>query len=275
MAQQLPDSLTPTSLAQAAVIALGIANSMDKAKATRRFAKAWQSGAISEIGSAPIPKEPAREEKPILVPPQEVPRRKVTQEVVGRVAMLHALAHIELHAINLCWDIIARFAATPMPKDFYDDWVSVADDEARHHLLLCERLDQLGSFYGALPAHAGLWKGAEVTEHNLKARLAVVPMVLEARGIDVTPGIIKKLKAAKDFESADRLQVIYDDEITHVAKGKRWFEYLCEQDKEDPIESWQNIILTLFKGRVKSPFNEEGRNKADFPIDFYGPIADL
>ena len=265
----------PDSLAQAAVIALGTANSIEKAETTRRYAKAWQRGEISLVGTAAIPKEPAREEKPILVPPQEVPRRKVTQDVEGRVAMLHALAHIELHAINLCWDIVARFASTPMPKGFYDDWVSVADDEARHHLLLCERLDQLGSFYGALPAHAGLWKGAEVTEHNLKARLAVVPMVLEARGIDVTPGIIKKLIAVKDYESAERLQVIYDDEITHVAKGKRWFEYLCEQDKEDPIESWQNIILTLFKGRVKSPFNEAGRDKANFPIDFYGPIADL
>ena len=265
----------PTTLSEAARIALTTANSIEKAKLSRRFALAWQQGDIKSIGTAEIPKEPAREEAPILVPPQEVPRRKITPEVEGRVALLHALTHIELHAINLCWDIIVRFASTEMPKGFYDDWVSVADDEARHHLLLCERLDQLGSHYGALPAHAGLWQGAEVTEHNLKARLAVVPMVLEARGIDVTPGMIDKLKLVKDYESADRLQVIYDDEITHVAKGKRWFEYLCQQDNEDPVESWQNIILTLFKGRVKSPFNVEGRNQADFPIDFYGPIADL
>ncbi|MCZ4279444.1 ferritin-like domain-containing protein [Kiloniella laminariae] len=268
-------SILPKTLAEAAAQALCIANSQEKSEYSRLCARAWQAGTISRVGLADIPPEPAREESPVLVPPTEVPRRKVTQDPEGRIALLHALAHIELHAINLCWDIIVRFARTPMPKEFYDDWVAIADDEARHHLLLCERLKQLGSHYGALPAHAGLWQGAEVTEHNLKARLAVVPMVLEARGLDVTPGIIVRLRAVKDFESADRLQIIYDDEISHVARGKRWFEYLCQQDAEDPIESWQNIILTLFKGRVRSPFNTEGRDLAGFPIDYYGPVADL
>lgn len=267
--------LLPIQLAEAAVLTLKTANSHDKAVLSLQIGQQWKVGHFSSIGTAIPPDAPARENTPELVPPAQVPRRRLNRATAGRTALLHALCHIELHAINLCWDIIARFSTAQMPRDFYDDWISIAEDEARHHLMLCERLDELGSFYGAMPAHDGLWQAADVTKDDLKARLAIVPMVLEARGLDVTPGMIKKLHAAEDFNSAARLEIIYQEEITHVARGKRWFDLLCHRENRDPIKTWQALVLKYFRGQVKSPFNVTGRDQANFPIDFYGPIADL
>ncbi|WP_343559517.1 ferritin-like domain-containing protein [Kiloniella sp. b19] len=273
--EETPRPELPDTLAEAAVQALNTANSKEKARLSLLIAKHWQENGFAEVGTAMPADEPAREAEPELVPPAKVPRRKINRSVAGRTALLHALCHIELHAINLCWDIIARFTAIPMPKGFYDDWVGIAEDEARHHLMLCERLEELGSRYGAMAAHDGLWQAADVTKADLKARLAIVPMVLEARGLDVTPGMIEKLQAAEDFNSSARLDIIYDEEITHVARGKRWFELLCEREGTEPIETWQKLVMKYFRGSVKSPFNIEGRDLANFPIDFYGPIADL
>jgi uncharacterized ferritin-like protein (DUF455 family) len=191
----------------------------------------------------------------------------------GRVALLHALAHIELNAIDLAWDIIARFADDALPRAFYDDWVGVAEEEARHHALLAERLAALGAAYGDLPAHDGLWQAAQATAHDLLARLAVVPLVLEARGLDVTPAMIERLNRFGDAPSAAVLQVIYDDEIGHVAIGMRWFAWLCAERGAEPVATYQNLVRRHFKGALKPPFNRSGRDAAGLAEHYYAPLA--
>jgi uncharacterized ferritin-like protein (DUF455 family) len=168
------------------------------------------------------------------------------------VALLHALAHIELNAIDLAWDLVARFAGNDLPRRFFDDWVAVADEEATHHGLLAARLAELGAAYGDLPAHDGLWEAAADTAHDLLARLAVVPLVLEARGLDVTPEMIRRLERAGDGASAAILRIIYRDEIKHVAAGRHHF-----------------------KGSLKPPFNNAARDEAGFGPSYYAPLAVL
>jgi uncharacterized ferritin-like protein (DUF455 family) len=202
-----------------------------------------------------------------------MPKRRGGGSPAGRIALLHALAHIELNAIDLAWDIIARFAAADLPRAFYDDWVGVATEEAEHHALLAERLRAFGASYGDLPAHDGLWQAAEATSHDLLARLAVVPLVLEARGLDVTPTMIARLDRLGDTESAAVLRRIYDDEIGHVATGMRWFAFLCARGTLPPAETYHALVRRYFKGVLKPPFNDEGRAAAGFSAVFYAPLA--
>ena len=169
--------------------------------------------------------------------PGAVPRRKIGRGVAGRFALIHALAHIGLNAIDLAWDIIARFAAPRLPRDFVTDWIIVATEEAKHFALLAGRLHELGGRYGDLPAHDGLWQAAMATRHDLTARLAVVPLVLEARGLDVTPAMIAKLEAAGDDRSAAILRTVYRDAITHVATGTRWFQFACAAAGWEPASA--------------------------------------
>ena len=178
----------PPNLLDEAVAILRTSDASEKAALTRCLAKKWRDGTIAALGRAQAPDRPARPNAPVLSAPRDVPRRRINKNVVGRTALLHALAHIELNAIDLAWDILVRFAvsgalAPSVVRDFADDWVLVADEEAKHFLLLNERLDKLGSFYGALNAHDGLWEAAAKTAHDLSARLAIVPLVLEARGL--------------------------------------------------------------------------------------------
>ena len=187
--------------------------------------------------------------------------------------MLHALAHIELNAIDLAVDILARFPQEAMPSAFFDDWVKVADEEAKHFLMLSGRLHTLGATYGDLPAHDGLWEAAMQTASDLLARLALVPLVLEARGLDVTPGMIERLETVGDDESAAILRVIYDDEIGHVACGKHWFEHLARRRGQDPKDIWQKLVREEFKGKLKPPFNEVARDAANFPSAYYLPLT--
>lgn len=191
----------------------------------------------------------------------------------GRTALLHALAHIELNAIDLAWDIIARFTGEDLPRAFYDDWVAVADEEAKHHGLLAARLASLGAAYGDLPAHDGLWQAAEATAHDLLARLAVVPLVLEARGLDVTPAMIAKCESAGESANAEVLRVIYEDEVGHVAIGKRWFDFLCRRRGLEPVTAWQTQVRRHFKGTLKPPFNTDGRAAAGFPASYYDALG--
>jgi uncharacterized ferritin-like protein (DUF455 family) len=149
----------------------------------------------------------------------------------------------------------------------------VADEEGKHYLLLAGRLAELGMAYGDLPAHDGLWQAAEETAHDLLARLAVVPLVLEARGLDVTPVMIAKLQAVDDHDSAAVLEVIYAEEIGHVAIGKRWFDHLCAKRDLAPQETWQALVRRHFRGQLKPPFNETARDQAGLPLDFYGALA--
>ncbi|MEE3622739.1 ferritin-like domain-containing protein [Nitrospirillum sp. BR 11752] len=270
----------PPSLAAAAVTVLTTAAPMEKVRLTRTFAAAWRAGSLPDRpGDTVPPDRPARPARPELKLPRDMPKRRKAGSVAGRVALLHALAHIELNAIDLAWDIVARFPTfpdgTPAPSTFKDDWVKVADEEAKHHALLAQRLAALDAAYGDLPAHDGLWQASEVTAHDLAARLALVPMVLEARGLDVTPMMIANLKKVGDEDSAAVLQIIHDEEIGHVAAGRHWFGVIAAAAGNDPAAQWRALVRQYFKGDIKRPFNDASRAKANFPPDWYEPLAPL
>jgi len=253
------------------------ADPREKAAAARHMRAQWLSG--REIGqpSGELPHQPARPTKPELVAPSQVPKRRLGSPA-GRGALLHAVAHIELNAIDLAADMIARFAlhddiADKDKADFITDWSAVCDDEARHFIMLADRLDQLGLSYGDHPAHNGLWEAAQTTCNNFPARVAIAPLVLEARGLDVTPGMIKRLMSVGDQESARLLQIIYDEEIAHVATGAKWFQYLAERKNESP-ESWFHFLVrNHFRGQIKSPFNDKARTLAGLSKAYYMPLA--
>jgi uncharacterized ferritin-like protein (DUF455 family) len=265
------------SLAQMAVEVLSTADGRAKTALSHAHAAAWRAartgGARPEVGTAQPPLHPARPAKPELLKPRDVPRRKPSSPE-GRIAMLHAVAHIELNAVDLHWDIIARFADVPLPIGFFDDWVKAADEESKHFNLLCDCLEAHGSFYGALPAHAGMWQAAEETKDDFMGRLAVVPMVLEARGLDVTPGMIEIFRKAGDSQVVDALEVIYAEEVHHVAYGSKWFHFLCGRHDLDPVVIFHELVRRYFHGSLKPPFNEEKRAEAGLPPDFYWPLSE-
>jgi uncharacterized ferritin-like protein (DUF455 family) len=263
----------PNTLTAAAVAVLSAAEPATKIALSHETAEAWRQVEISEIGDTPPPDRPARPERPVLLPPREMPKRRAGGEPESRVALLHAIAHIELNAIDLAWDLIARFAGENLPRAFFDDWVAVADEEAKHHGLLADRLACLGAAYGDLPAHDGLWEAAEATSADLLARLAVVPLVLEARGLDVTPAMIARLESVGDAASADVLNTIYRDEIAHVAAGRRWFEWECARRGSPPVQTYQDLVRRYFKGILKPPFNDAARAEAGFKTAYYAPLA--
>ena len=261
------------SLTQAACAVLGAADPAEKVRLSAATAEAWRGGHIAEVGAARPPDRPARPDRPLLLAPRDLPKRKAGQGRERRVALLHALAHIELNAIDLAWDIVARFARENLPEGFYDDWVRVADEEALHFRLLGERLAALDAAYGDLPAHDGLWQAAAETAHDLLARLAIVPLVLEARGLDVTPPMIASLERAGDTESAAILRRIYEDEIGHVTTGRHWFEQVCAARGLEPVAAWQDLVRRHFRGTLKPPFNDDARAAAGFDAAFYRPLA--
>jgi uncharacterized ferritin-like protein (DUF455 family) len=238
------------------------------------MATRWRTGAIVEIGSGTPADRPARPDRPALKMPRDMPRRGRGLSAANRVALLHALAHIELNAIDLACDIVARFADNDLPRAFYDDWTRVADEEAQHFTLLTGRLAAFGAAYGDLPAHDGLWQAAENTAHDLMARLAVVPLVLEARGLDVTPAMIRNFEKAGDAAGVAVLERIYEDEIGHVAIGRRWFEWAARRDGREPVTAWQSLVREHFGGVLKPPFNAEARGRAGLTPDFYLPISE-
>jgi uncharacterized ferritin-like protein (DUF455 family) len=243
-----------------------------KVALSRALAARWRDGAIG-IGSAVAPPRPARPARPELLPPRDMPKRRNFGSQAGRIALLHALAHIELNAIDLAWDILARFSDPALPRGFCDDWVAVAAEEAEHFALLARRLQALGAAYGDLPAHDGLWEAAAATAQDLLARLAIVPLVLEARGLDVTPEMILRLERAGDTESAAVLRRIYQDEIGHVAVGLRWFDWLCHRCGLDPAAAFHDRVRRYFTGTLKPPFNRAARDAAGFPAEYYEPLA--
>ena len=263
-----------STLSSSIVAALETADPHKKANATRQIVAAWRANHITELGQTRPPERPARPVKPELLPPRSVPRRRITTGTTGRVALLHAIVHIELNAIDLALDMACRFVEQSLPKDFYSDWLGVADDESRHFLMLSDRLAQMGAAYGDLPAHDGLWQAADATKDDLLARLAIAPLVLEARGLDVTPAMIEKLTNVGDPDSAAALGIIMTDEVGHVAVGKRWFDYVCGLGRLDPVSSWHRLVTTYFHGDLKPPFNLAARRAAKFSAAFYGPLAE-
>lgn len=206
---------------------------------------------------------PGRPERPLLIAPRDVPRRGLGSDA-GRAALIHAVAHIEFNAINLALDACWRFR--DMPADYYRDWLGVAQDEARHFALLSARLAQLGVAYGDLPAHNGLWEAAEKTAQDALLRMALVPRVLEARGLDVTPGMIARLQEVGDAETVAILQIILQEEVGHVAVGTRWFKHLCEQRGLDPQSTFHRL-LAEHRVKIHPPLNREARQQAGFDAD--------
>lgn len=265
------------SLAEMALEVLSCADGRAKTALSHAHAATWvaarASGVPLAIGSAEPPLRPARPDKPELRDPRDVPRRRPGSPQ-GRIALLHAVAHIELNAVDLHWDILARFSEVEMPLGFYDDWIKAADEESKHFNLICDCLEALGSHYGALPAHAGMWRAAEDTRADLMGRLAVVPMVLEARGLDVTPGMIEVFRKAGESRTVAALEVIYAEEVGHVAYGSKWFHFLCGRHNIDPKDEFHRLVRHYFHGSLKPPFNAEKRAEAGLPPDFYWPLTD-
>ncbi|HVJ55387.1 MAG TPA: ferritin-like domain-containing protein [Aliidongia sp.] len=264
----------PATLGAGAAAVLETAQPADKVALSHDIAAAWRAGSLPLGDGPPPPDRPARPQHPALLLPRDMPKRRSAGSLASRIALLHALAHIELNALDLAWDLIARFGAD-LPQGGHGDWVRVADEEATHHALLAERLAALGAAYGDLPAHDGLWQAAEATSHDLLARLAVVPLVLEARGLDVTPPMIASLEQAGDAESAAVLRRIYRDEIGHVAIGRRAFERLCAVRGLDPASTYQELVRRHFKGKLKRPFNTSARDEAGLESGFYEALADI
>ncbi len=266
------------SLAEMAVQVLATADGREKTALGRKHAATWfaarAAGTPLPIGAAVPPLRPARPALPLLLDPRDVPRRRPGTPA-GRVALLHALAHIELNAVDLHWDIVARFTHIPLPLGYYDDWVKAADDEAKHFNLIADCLEAAGSFYGAMPAHAGMWRAAEDTVDDLLGRLAVVPMVLEARGLDVSPAMIEVFRKAGDAGALSALEIIYSEEVAHVAYGSKWFNFLCGRHDQDPKDAFHILVRKYFHGALKPPFNDEKRAEAGIPPDFYWPLANL
>ncbi|MBP1856954.1 ferritin-like domain-containing protein [Rhizobium herbae] len=258
------------SLRDGAVRAIRAADLDIKTLLAQETARRWSERSLSlrSPRDASVPDRPGRPEKPDLIPPRQMPKRALTTDK-GRIALLHAIAHIELNAVDLALDIVARFASEPVPKSFFDGWMQVAFEEAKHFRMVRDRLRQLGADYGDLPAHDGLWQAAHDTRNDLTARLAVVPLILEARGLDVTPALQTRMREAGDLESAAVLDVIYEDEKGHVAVGAKWFRFLCARQKRDPAAAFQALVRANFRGPLKAPFNDIARAEAGLTPSFY------
>jgi len=244
----------------------------DKVMLTRQVARDWRLGRLTFAFDATMPEVPGRPDHPELLPPGRMPKRGKAQSERGRIALFHALAHIEFVAIDLALDMAGRFGAE-MGAEFVSDFLAVAADEAMHFSLLDRHLATMCARYGDLPAHEGLWNAAHDTRHDAAARLAVVPMVLEARGLDVTPATIERVTASGDARGARILSRILDDEIRHVAFGTKHFITLAEKRRTPPESLWKRLVSLHFRGRLKPPFNDSARRRAGLSLDYYGALA--
>ncbi|SPO29542.1 related to Rieske [2Fe-2S] domain protein [Ustilago trichophora] len=305
-----PPSPLPKTLVEWAVLVLNTSDPVKKVAYTRLAAKAFRSGECKVIGGGrwntsdafagrrewivkpqeSAPERPPRMKEEVRVRPGQEGKRGRGGTEKSRIAILHSLANIEQWAIDLAWDIIARaprlcaqfFAGDnedaptqKMPMQFFSDFVKVAEDEAKHFSLLTKRLEEMGSYFGALPVHHGLWDSAMETAHSLTARLSIIHLVHEARGLDVNPTTIKKFDNAGDKESVETLTVIHLDEITHVSAGHRWMTWLCSNARPqlDPVQVFRQEVRRNFIGRLKGPFNAEDRRKAGLDKEWYDDLV--
>ena len=252
-----------TDLFELARDCLAACDSADKVSRTLAAAALVHDGSYRLDAGAPAVAvvTPGRPDKPSLVHHSGLPGRKLGSEA-GRKAFIHALAHIEFNAINLAWDAVLRFRG--LPDAYYADWVKVAGEEALHFRMLNDRLNELGSEYGDYPAHDGLWEMAAKTADDVLDRMALVPRVLEARGLDVTPAMINRLQKCGDNKTAALLQRIYTDEIGHVETGSRWFRYVCRQRGLEPATKFRAILVEYKMDRIKRPLNGAARAQAGF-----------
>lgn len=270
---RLAETVNAENVAGACRSVLCAAHPRAKVAAARRAARDWRLGRLRHDFDTAMPDQPARPAEPLLLLPRDMPRRGGAGSLRNQIALIHALAHIEFSAIDLAFDLIGRFGAG-LPCAFVDDWMKVGAEEAMHFALLDRRLRQLGSHYGALAAHDGLWDAAHETRHDLAARLAVVPMVLEARALDVAPPTIERLERVGDLTSARILRRILSDEIKHVEAGTRWFNFAVNLQDLSPATTFRDLVSRHFRGVLKPPFNDSARRQAGLTREFYAPIAD-
>jgi uncharacterized ferritin-like protein (DUF455 family) len=251
-------------LRQAAFACLAETNAVTKANAVRQLARNWLAGDIlldvNQSISEHLP-VPGRPERPQLIAPRLLKHRAMNT-LEGRVALIHALAHIEFNAINLALDVIWRFAE--MPAQFYADWLKVADEEAYHFSLLNAHLQTLGFDYGYFDAHNSLWEMAERTKDSVLARIALVPRTMEARGLDASPQLRAKLAQVGDVPATEILDIILRDEIGHVAIGNYWFNWLCEQSDLEPVYTYRQLAEQYSAPKLRPPFNMDARRQAGF-----------
>ncbi|TKY89556.1 hypothetical protein EX895_001341 [Sporisorium graminicola] len=307
----VPPSPIPKTLVEWAVLILNTPDPVKKVAYTRLAARAFRSGECKVIGGGrwntsdaaagrrewiikpqeTAPERPPRMKEEMRVRPGQEGKRGRGGTEKSRIAILHSLANIEQWAIDLAWDIIARApqlcaqffgsgddanaATQKMPLQFFSDFVKVAEDEAKHFSLLTKRLEEMGSYFGALPVHHGLWESAMETAHSLTARLSIIHLVHEARGLDVNPTTIKKFENASDAQSVETLTVIHLDEITHVSAGHRWLTWLCSNARPplDPVQVFRREVRKNFIGRLKGPFNAEDRRKAGLDKEWYDDLV--
>ncbi|KAJ3313515.1 hypothetical protein HDU76_002626 [Blyttiomyces sp. JEL0837] len=256
----------------------------DKVNLTLKLHELWKEGKIKEIGATPPPDEPSRPEILQFIGAGKAKRIGKGGSIESRILILHSLANVEQWAIDLSLDAIARFATTvvtdpktgstyKLPRDYFSEFLKVAADEAKHFTFLVERLEALGSEFGALPVHASLWESAEATKESFLARMAIVHMVHEARGLDVNPGTIAKFERANDDASVEKLKIIHNDEVTHVATGQKWFAWACEKEGKDRYATFHALVKQFFRGLLKPPFNDEDRLRAGLDTNYYLPLS--
>jgi uncharacterized ferritin-like protein (DUF455 family) len=254
------------SVHDAALEALLVCGLEEKTAAVGALGGAWRAGCLragadGEMRKLPVIFTPGRPDRPTLVPPREVPRRRASSRA-GHLALLHAIAHIEFNAINLALDCVYRFQT--LPDEFYAAWIQVAEEEACHFGLVRERLQALGHDYGDFPAHDGLWEMACKTADDPLARMALVPRVLEARGLDATPPIMAKLRAIGDAASVAVLEIILRDEVGHVALGDHWFRQFCRERGLEPETTYLRLVRESGAPWPAPPLNLPARRQAGF-----------
>ncbi|KAJ5785800.1 uncharacterized protein N7503_011012 [Penicillium pulvis] len=284
MAQYLDDNAT---LCDWAVHILNTAHPEHKIELTTHlfaiFTEREASSSPMELGRGTVtaPDQPPRE-KMLTVNPGAMPRTGRGGTLKSRIAMLHALANIELWAIDLAIDICVRFAtfqteksSEQLPRAYFHDWLKVASDEAKHFSLLRTRLEEMGSHFGALPVHHSLWLSAQETAYDLRARISIIALVHEARGLDVNPMTIQKFRLSGDTESVEALEVIHHDEITHVTTGHRWLTWICNQEGTDPVQVFRSNVQKHFRGPLRGPFNEEARLEAGMDKRYYEEMPNV
>ncbi|MBH5321276.1 ferritin-like domain-containing protein [Aurantiacibacter sediminis] len=243
-----------------------------KVMKTRALVRDYRRGALPVCFTATMPNEPARPDKLTVLSPGQMPKRGKGRAQRNRIALWHSIAHIEFVAIDLALDMVGRFGAE-MDEAFIADFLSVAADEAMHFALIERHLASMGAAYTDLPVHDGLWQAAGDTAHDVAARLAVVPMVLEARGLDVTPAMIERVRSHGDSRGAKILQRILDDEIGHVAAGSRHFTAWCIRKGLNPSIHWINCVKLYFRGGLKPPFNDSARLAAGLSRESYALLV--
>lgn len=263
------------SLQAAAVDILSTADLVQKADKSFKYVALWEAGIIREVYHS---------ENDYLVAPSKPARpvnsgghsdeQKSWPKVSPVVAAIHGIAHAESWAMDLFWDCIARYArGYKLPFIFFDEMVTVAGQEAKHFSDWIGRLAHYNCPYGTLPTHDGLWRCAEETSHDLTARLAIVNLVYEARGLDTFSATLKKLEKVGDFDSACILKRNYVEEIQHVEKGIRWFKYKCVQENKDPLEAFHTHVRHYYPGQLKGPFNADARGQAGMGPEWYEPLT--